>query len=104
MIREFHLHVQDLDWANLDRASDLEDRATLRKFGRLLQVARQNQREPAHHVLGFCEGPIGHTFLFAPDDLAGVLEWKADVFKMTLFTELLEPCSPFLHSLLHLIG
>ena len=38
MVREFHLHVQDLDWTNFYRTAGFENRATFREFYCVLQI------------------------------------------------------------------
>src|SRR5579864_411141 len=104
MVGEFHLHVDGLDRPDLDRSAYFENWAAFRKLRRLLQITRLDQGEAADHIFGLREGAIGHTLLFASDHLAGLFERMADVFKMTLFAELLKPGAPLLHGLLHLLG
>src|SRR5215831_12860358 len=77
MFRQFHLHLQLLDWPDFHRTTDFQDRTTLREFSSVSQIGRLNNDVAADHVFGFRVRPVVNDV--PPHDFAGSLQWMSGI-------------------------
>src|SRR5262249_35237465 len=104
MFSRVHLHVQDLDRANLDGTSDVQNGTALGDLGGLRQVFRLNHDVASDDVLCLRKGTVLDDYPVSADDFARWLQRVTGVLEMALRAELLKPSHPFLHLLLLLFG
>src|SRR5262249_29580761 len=83
MFRQFHLHLQLLDWPDFHRTTDFQDRTTLRELSSVSQIGRLDNDVAADHVLGFRVRPVVNDFPLPAVDFARSLQWMSGVLNVT---------------------